>query len=267
MTDSVSFDRAAEYYDQTRAISDDVLAQVIPTIVAELGSKGSCLEIGIGTGRIALPLAEHGVHVVGVDISAEMLRRLVEKAGRNGPPEAIADAIHLPFPDGTFASAVAAHVLHLIPGWRSAVDELARVVVPGGVLLASKGAELRVEWQARVRRHFFIAAGDPPWPPGIDRMETLDEYMRARGAAVGKVEDVRREGASTIVELIAALEKGIYAACWSIDDTTRRRAAATTREWASQEYGDLEASRPASHSSDWRAYRFASPRPARPARA
>ena len=253
---SLSFDRAAAYYDETRSLPDYAMQLLIARLVAELPREGLCLEIGIGTGRIALPLAAHGVRVVGVDISMEMLRKLIAKAGRNGPPVAIADAIHLPFRDSTFESAVAAHVLHLIPIWRSAVDELTRVVVPGGVLLASKGSEVRVEWQARVRRRFFIEAGDPPWPPGLDSMENLDEHMRTRGATTGKVEDVRHEGAATISGLIAALEKGIYAACWSIDDESRSRAAAATREWARREYADLDASRPAAHSSDWRAYRL-----------
>lgn len=256
MTESVSFDRAADYYDQTRSLPDETMDLLVARLLAEIPRDGRCLEIGVGTGRIALPLASRGVHVVGVDISGEMLRRLIEKVGRSAPPLAIADATRLPFRDRTFGSAIAAHVLHLIPAWKTAMDELARVVVPGGVLLASKGAEPRTEWQVKVRRRFFAEAGDPPWPPGIDTMQELDQEMRERGAAVRELEDVRSEGAYSISELLEALEKGIYAACWSIDDDTRRLAAAATREWARSEFGDLDATRPSWYSSDWRAYQL-----------
>jgi len=187
---SVSFDRAAGYYDQTRSLPDDLMEVLVTRLVAELPRDGRCLEVGIGTGRIALPLMQRGVDVMGVDISMEMLRRFREKSGSRTPPIAIADATRLPFADATFASAIAAHVLHLIPAWRVALDELQRVLLPGGVVLASRAGGTRSEWQRAVRRHFYVEAGDPSWPPGIDTIELLDEEMRARGCAVREVEDV-----------------------------------------------------------------------------
>jgi SAM-dependent methyltransferase len=220
---SVSFDRAAGYYDQTRSLPDELMDVLVARIVAELPPDGRCLEIGVGTGRIALPLMRRGVDVTGVDISMEMLRRLREKSRSGAVKIAIADATRLPFADGNFAGAVAAHVLHLIPGWRMALDELQRVLRPGGVLLASRAGGTRSEWQRAVRRHFYVEAGDPSWPPGIDTIELLDDEMRSRGAAVREVEDVIVEGTATISGLLAALENGIWSACWSIDEATRDR--------------------------------------------
>jgi SAM-dependent methyltransferase len=194
----------------------------------------------------------HGVRVVGVDISMEMLRKLVAKAG--SVPVAIADATRLPFQDRTFTSAIASHVLHLIPAWKAAVDELMRAVVPGGVLIASRGANSGAEWQRAVRARFFEEAGGRRRPPGIDRITELDEEMRRRGAGVREIEDVRSEGVSTVTTLVDALERGIYSACWAIDEDVRRRAAVKTREWATSQLGDLNEPRPTRHSSDWRAY-------------
>lgn len=254
MTDSISFDRAAPYYDRTRAFPDDVMERLIPMLTRELPPGERCLEIGVGTGRIALPLMREGIRIVGVDIAAEMLRRLIDKAGGSGPPAAIADATRLPFADGTFGSAIAAHVLHLIPGWRTAIDEVTRVVRPGGVLVASRGASTRAEWQHQVRRRFFAEAGDPPWPPGINRIEELDDGMRARGAAVHELPELDREDLASINDLLAALEGGIWSACWALDEATRQRAATATREWAGRELGDLDQPRPTLYSSVWRAY-------------
>ncbi len=254
MTDSVSFDRAADYYDATRSLPEDQMAVLVSRLLRELRAGTRCLEIGVGTGRIALPLMRAGVRMVGVDISRDMLRKLRDK--EPAIPVAIADATRLPFPDRSFDSAIASHVLHLITDWRTAVGELMRVVVPGGVLLASRGARSRTGWQQAVRRRFYVEAGDPRWPPGIDRIEQLDEEMRARGAATAEIEDVTSEGLTSISNVLASLEKGIFSACWLLDEDTRLRAAAATRRWAAAEFGDLEAPRPVSHHSDWRAYRL-----------
>src|SRR5262245_60823052 len=52
--------------------------------LAELAGDGRVLEFAIGTGRIAVPLAERGVEVVGIDNSEAMLARLREKPGAEG---------------------------------------------------------------------------------------------------------------------------------------------------------------------------------------
>jgi SAM-dependent methyltransferase len=58
-------------------------AVVDPTVsfLADLAGQGGALELGIGTGRIALPLSQRGVRVHGIDISAAMVARLQEKPG------------------------------------------------------------------------------------------------------------------------------------------------------------------------------------------
>jgi SAM-dependent methyltransferase len=257
LSGSISFDRAADYYDETRGLPDHLMRQLVSALVAELPRHRPCLEIGIGTGRIALPLIEQGVHVIGVDISLEMLRKLLAKSREHETNVAIADATRLPFADRTFGSAIASHVLHLIPEWKVALDELMRVVGPGGVLLASRSADSHAEWQRAVRRHFFDVAGNPAWPPGMNRIDDLDAEMRRRGATVTTVSDIHNEESLSIAELLTLLEKGIWSACWAIDEETRRRAASETRNWATREFGDLDARRPTRHESDWRAYRLA----------
>jgi SAM-dependent methyltransferase len=69
-------DGFAEVYDEWYPGSDDVAAVV--GFVAELaGSRpGRLLELGVGTGRLAIPLAVHGMDVYGVDTSSAMLDRL-----------------------------------------------------------------------------------------------------------------------------------------------------------------------------------------------
>jgi ubiquinone/menaquinone biosynthesis C-methylase UbiE len=254
---SISFDRAASYYDRTRALHEKVLAQLMPTVAAELGGADRVIEIGIGTGRIALPLIREGVNLVGADISTHMLARLRENAQGDPPPVVVADATRLPFGADTFGGAVAAHVLHLIPEWKVAVDEVMRVVRPGGVLVASRGGRtIGGDWWREVRHEFFKTAGDPPWPPGMDHIEELDKEMFARGAVVKKLPEVSQQDTATINQLLAMLEEGIWSACWSLEPQTRRTAAAAARQWAVAYLGDLDEPRSVTEVLAWRAYRL-----------
>jgi SAM-dependent methyltransferase len=75
-------ERVAAIYDEHSASMFDP-AVVAPAVdrLAELAGDGAALEFAIGTGRIALPLAERGVRVAGIDNSEAMLARLREKPG------------------------------------------------------------------------------------------------------------------------------------------------------------------------------------------
>jgi SAM-dependent methyltransferase len=70
-------DAIADFYDDMHAIpADDAVA-----LIAELAGGGKILELGVGTGRVAVPLAARGLEVHGVDASDAMLARLREKPG------------------------------------------------------------------------------------------------------------------------------------------------------------------------------------------
>lgn len=112
MSESIAFDRAAEYYDRTRALPDAVVAQQTRLLMGELLGRASTLEVGIGTGRVAVTL---DVPIVGLDLSRPMMDVLRTKT--SAIPLVEGDATRLPFPDGSFGAAYAAHVLHLIPPW------------------------------------------------------------------------------------------------------------------------------------------------------
>ena len=58
-------------------------AQTIDILERELHDHGRALEIGVGTGAIALPLAARGVPLVGIDVSTAMMSKLVREGGRS----------------------------------------------------------------------------------------------------------------------------------------------------------------------------------------
>jgi SAM-dependent methyltransferase len=83
MHDDGYFDeRVAARYDESAAemFGPEVVDPVVD-FLAELAGSGRALELGIGTGRIALPLAQRGVPVHGIELSTAMVARLRAKSG------------------------------------------------------------------------------------------------------------------------------------------------------------------------------------------
>ena len=75
-------DHLADVYDQWFVLAEDAAIETL----AELANGGRALELGIGTGRVGLPLAARGVEVHGIDASAAMVSKLRAKAGGESIP-------------------------------------------------------------------------------------------------------------------------------------------------------------------------------------
>jgi SAM-dependent methyltransferase len=84
--DATYGDRIAEIYDDRYlgSFAEDTSGAV--SFLKELAGDGPALELGIGTGRVALPLAEAGIQVHGIDSSREMLAKLKAKPGGDRIP-------------------------------------------------------------------------------------------------------------------------------------------------------------------------------------
>jgi SAM-dependent methyltransferase len=75
-------ERVAERFDERYAhLADAAVVGPIVGFLADLARGGAALELGIGTGRIALPLAQRGIRVHGIDLSEAMVARLRAKPG------------------------------------------------------------------------------------------------------------------------------------------------------------------------------------------
>ncbi len=74
-------ERVAARYDESAEMSDAGLVDSVVDLLVELAGSGRALELGIGTGRIALPLAQRGVPVHGIDLSKAMVRLRAKPGG------------------------------------------------------------------------------------------------------------------------------------------------------------------------------------------
>ncbi len=262
LVESVNFDRAAAYYDATRALPAGGMARLTAMLEAELAGRQPCLEIGVGTGRIALPLRERGIALAGADISAGMLRRLMSKSGVRPLPLMRADATRLPVAAGTFGSVLAVNVLHLIPAWRAAVDEALRVLRPGGALVASFPGEGRgrdprdaadaAPWRQPVlevlRRHGLVRNR-----PGVNEPREVARHLGDR-AAVRALPPVTIRQAQTLRQTVTSIEDQIFSWTWPYTPGQARAAGRDIRAWAAREHVPLDREHAVESDLEWWAF-------------
>jgi SAM-dependent methyltransferase len=258
MSESIRFDRAAEFYDRTRAVSEDSMHRTVEALTAELAERGRVLEVGVGTGLLALPLHEAGIELVGLDLSAPMLGKLVDKAGGRPPfPLVLGDATRMPFADAAFGGAYLRWVLHLIPNWQDALAEIVRVVRPGQVVLVNLGAyggERRV-----IHERFAELTGISIDPVGLGwgEFDTLDEAMRRLGAKPRSLPEVHEAAVDSLGEFLEGIEESRYSWTWDLPDDVRLGALAQLRPWAEERFGRLDEPKLRPHATRWRAFDLA----------
>lgn len=117
------FDQIAEVYDETRrALDEDTLKGIREMLASQ--HCHSILEIGVGTGRVSLPLSKSGYEMTGIDISIKMMERA---KGKGLHSLFLADGRKVPFKDRSFDATIMAHVFHLLENPISVMREAARV--------------------------------------------------------------------------------------------------------------------------------------------
>ena len=247
-TTSVSFDQAADFYDQTRTLSEAMATHGIQVILDRAGPDASILEVGAGTGRIGVPLMQRGADWFGCDLSIEMMRKL--RAKQPAARLAQADASRLPFLSDRFDALLAVHVLHLVGPWQAAVREFKRVLHSGGVFVnswhwrddAAMSRRLRDYWRKRVEAY---GAG---WRrPGIQERAELLRELESVGAQLEEIEIDRGLRSVTPREVVDDLAGRMYSDTWQIPQPVLETTVIELRDWATREYGDLDQAVPEEH--------------------
>jgi SAM-dependent methyltransferase len=95
---------AARYDESAAAMFDSAIVEPVVDFLVEIAGNGRALELGIGTGRIALPLAQRGVPVHGIELSKAMAATLRAKPGGEDIGVTVGD-FSTSSVDGTFSVA------------------------------------------------------------------------------------------------------------------------------------------------------------------
>ena len=244
--DLKSFDRVADCYDATRALPPDAEAAVAAGIMGalrEVAPLPTVLEVGIGTGRIALPLVGAGARVVGLDLAPAMLARL--RAKRADVALVIADAARPPLRAHVFDGAIFVHVLHLLPDAAAALRAATQVVRPGGVLL--HGRTDHSESPARlviprvrelVQELAGVDLGSGDWHAAADRA-----FTQHAGEVRARMTDMvlaRWKERVTGRALLETLGRRVYSSSWAIPEAVMPELLRRLTPWVEALLGGLD---------------------------
>ncbi|MFD3332027.1 class I SAM-dependent methyltransferase [Streptomyces sp. NPDC058700] len=219
MTETLlDYEAEAAHYDRTRggvpravAAAEAVLRLVPP------GAR-ALLDLACGTGLVTERLTRPGLRVHGADAAHAMLR----VAAARVPGRVVrADARRLPLPDASLDAVCAVWLLHLVPFTAEIVAEAARVLRPGGVLIATVDKDAAHDVGSDIdeilRPHRSAAAAS-------DRAQLITRHAVAQGLAPASGTRFTGHGqGATPRDTVRKLRAG-YFASWFDGDT----AAATT---------------------------------------
>lgn len=215
---SISFEPLAAVYDATRGgveRGEGFARDLAPFVGAgSRGAGGTILEVGVGTGAVAQPLARlTGRTVVGIDLSPAMLAHAV---GRIGGRAVIGDAGRLPVADRSVEAVVMVWVLQLVPDIGHVLAEAYRVLRPGGRLAAvlSRPDERPCDIQY-LQRLLFERLG----PQAGDGPHQVADHAREQGFSLveqGRTTEV--EWDQTPVQAAERLEQRTFASLLELDE-------------------------------------------------
>lgn len=274
---SVSFDPVAHMYDATRGYPEEVARQLVQQVdrVADGNAQTRFLEVGVGTGRIAVPLAGLGRQYTGIDISEKMLSRLEEKLHAAHWREAslewgsvpdedatrklsvqrfaheesqgnirlvVSDMTAIPFHDDTFDAVIAMHVFHLVEEWQEALREVLRVLRPGGVLIRCWDDKWEEHWKpgpGDIRKRWseiVQEAGVSTAHPGVGE-QVVTTWLQQQGFETEQFAVVDWEREVTPRAIFEGLKQRLWTSTIFVPDDIFAASIERLQQWVDEHYG------------------------------
>ena len=255
----INYDRNAKIYDARHGgeIAPHISQSVLQ--LAGLRAGQSQLDLASGTGRGCLGFARRGMEVTATDVSADMLSKLMEKAGGLSVSTQVVSASDLPFDDNSFDAVSLSRALYLIADWRDVLAEAARVLKPSGAFIHEWGSGSETDVYGLIRSHLrdlLLKAGVKQiFHPGARTETQVERELFARGfETLGAVET----GPGLSITPRGFIEKITSRECsylWDVSDDMAAPAMEKIWDYARSEFGDLDQEIFMPENSWWRVYR------------
>ncbi|MGK7872407.1 MAG: class I SAM-dependent methyltransferase [Xenococcaceae cyanobacterium] len=243
------YDKIAHIYDETRWLTKPVAKEVANFILEFISAtpETSFLEPGVGTGLNVLPLVEQGYSVTGIDVSREMLEQFRKKI--NGTPSNLtliyADADQITFPDNSFDVVLTVHMLHTVSNWITFLDDINRVLKPGGFYLNCQWLTPphRKEFEDYYRAILSKYKAPKKQSNCLGEVELridVEGYFRSRGVEPNYLVAKEWTVSNTVNELLDFFRSRAYGLCWLVSEDTFHKVMNEFEEFCVKHYGSLE---------------------------
>lgn len=242
--------RVAYAYDRLRAYPPEVAGRIATAMGGALQARGEeplLLELGAGTGRIALPLIARGYRYVALDNNPAMLEVFRQKAAgvMRKVRLLLADARAIPLPEESVHGVIVVHLWHLLPDWPKALAEALRVLKPGGVLLEGwDQVAAEAEWRLQERWRALVEAEGVRVERGLHRrrLAEVEEALRRLGLKPKVRQVVAWREERTLREALEALQDRLYSFTQAVPEEVHARVMPRLWALAAEEFGDLDRS-------------------------
>lgn len=254
-----NFDRVSQQYDATRGFPPGVSERIARWVLSRLPQDPTMAEIGVGTGRMALPFIEQGIRYTGFDISEQMTAVLREKLGGDLRRAQIlmADVTeHLPVPEASQDAVIAVHILHLVDAIK-ALHQIRRILKPHGALVWGFNWHDDNGPAQSIRSYFNKAAAELGAPKERDFLvQPARELLAEWGARASRHVVASWTVEETPQAILDSLTGRLMSSTWQIPEPILQEACRRTESWARSHYGDMHRPQTGEHQFivDW--YQF-----------
>jgi ubiquinone/menaquinone biosynthesis C-methylase UbiE len=243
------YDHIAQIYDQTRWLTEPIAEEVADFIIAltHATQETSFLEPGVGTGLNVLPFVKRGYPVTGIDVSQEMLDQFRKKL--NPIPDNLnlihSDASKLSFPDNSFDVVLTVHMLHTVSNWQAFLDDIDRVLKPGGFYLNCQWITppARREFEGYFREILSKYEGLKPVNSAIQEITAQrylsEKYLTQKGYSLNYFVAKKWTVSNTVEELLNVFKLRAYGLCWRVSEEIYHQVMNEFQEFCINHYGSL----------------------------
>jgi SAM-dependent methyltransferase len=260
MSQRVDFSANACVYDRRHG---SVLAADLAQQLASSGALASgarVLDIGAGTGRVAIAFAAIGCETVALDPSVPMLNELRRKAPECRMQVVAGEGARLPFAIGRFDGVICARVLYLMSDWRDVLREASRVLRSGGCLLHEWGNgqadEAWVQIREKARALFEAAGAENPFHPGARAESEVEAFIGELGFEPSADQPTGAGPTTTLRDFLGRVASGELSYIWNVPDPIRESCLPQLMNWCDEAF-DLERPVPIPRDLHWTIYRKA----------
>jgi SAM-dependent methyltransferase len=258
MGQRVDFSANASVYDRRHGavLPRDVARELADS--AGLEPEARVLDVGAGTGRVAIAFAGMGYQVTALDPASRMLNELRVKARECSVQLVTGEGARLPFARSSFDAVILARILYLMPDWKTVLREAYEVLKPGGCVFHEWGNgqanEAWVQVREMLRALFQNAGVEAPFHPGARFEAEVEAVLIGLGFVRSKKLPIGPGPNMTLHDFLGRVAAGEFSYIWNIPTHVQESCIALLNKWC-QETFDLQQPFPMPRELEWTSYR------------